>query len=136
MSSTDESLRRVLIVDDNEAMGGLLADAIRRLGFEADHAASGGAAFELLSRVAHGIVFADIQMAPMNGFEFAVLLKERHPDAILSFLSGELDPGAEAFAMQLGAFAYLRKPVRSEEIGSVIRRAIRRRERCRRAAIA
>ena len=126
MPLDNESLRRVLIVDDNESVGELLTGAVREMGFEAAHSSGGANALALMAERPHGIVITDLQMAPMDGFQLASKLKRLYPEAVVSFLSGEVNSDVEDYAMQLGAFAYLRKPVSKAEIEAVVKRAFRR----------
>jgi len=122
-------MARILIVEDNKVIGDLLALSIECLGYDVTLATSGAEALALMDKLQHEIVFADIYMEPMSGMDFIAKVKERHPRTVFSFMSGDIDPDLEDRCMEMGALAFVHKPVNIEDFHKVLKRALRRIER-------
>jgi DNA-binding response OmpR family regulator len=122
-------MARILIVEDNRVIGDLLTLAIECLGYDVTLATSGAEALDLLAKFNHEVVFADIYMEPMSGMDFITKVKELHPHTVFAFMSGDIDPDLEDRGMEMGALAFVHKPVNIEEFQKVLKRALRRVER-------
>jgi DNA-binding NtrC family response regulator len=116
---------RVLVVDDEEPMRHMLELVLRRAGFEAQSAASGERALELLGTPGHEIdvVLSDIRMPGFDGLALAERISERHPEVTLVMMSafGSIDLALEA--MQRGAYDYISKPFKQDEVVLTLRKA-------------
>jgi two-component system, response regulator, stage 0 sporulation protein F len=115
-----ESVRRILIVDDEENTRIGLTKLLTQEGFEVESAANGHEALESLGRQKVGLVISDINMPEMNGIEFLQELGRRFPSTNVVMITAY--GGVESYleAMNLGAFEYLHKPVRLVELRSII----------------
>lgn len=78
-------LERVLVVDDDKALRGLLALVGRRAGFEVDLAGDGVQALQAMAGTDYLVVILDLQMPNMNGFDVIQELRarERRPSIIV-----------------------------------------------------
>lgn len=61
--------KRILVVDDDDAIRALVSTVLRRRGFGADSARNGAEAVELLARVRHSLVVLDLMMPRMSGYD-------------------------------------------------------------------
>jgi len=122
-------MARILIVEDNKVIGDLLTLAIECMGYDVTLATSGAQALELLAKHNHEVVFTDIFMEPMSGLDFIDKMKVLHPRTVFAVMSGDIDPDLEDRCMEMGALAYVHKPVDVEEFQKVLKRALRRVER-------
>lgn len=114
---------RVLVVDDDNLLRRLVTDQLTRSGFEASPAASGQEALETLRETDADVVLLDIQMPGISGLDAlrAIRTMEDAPEVVMLTADTSLSTGIEA--MRLGAYDYLTKPARLDEMEAVIRKA-------------
>jgi DNA-binding response OmpR family regulator len=119
---------RVLVVDDELAFGGTLAERLRLRGFDAV-AASG--ADEALARIQAGfdpdVVVLDLKMPGVDGLATLSLLKARDAGVEVILLTGHGSTTAAIEGKQRGLFDYFVKPVDIGELVARIREAARKR---------
>lgn len=114
--------RRILVVDDEENTRLGLSKLLSHEGFEVDLAANGTEALDLLRRQRVNLVISDINMPDMNGIAFLREISRRFPSTNVIMITAY--GGVESYleAMNLGAFEYLHKPVRLDELRSVMKK--------------
>jgi signal transduction histidine kinase/DNA-binding NarL/FixJ family response regulator len=110
--------RRILIADDKSDNRRILGQFVRSLGFDVDEAVNGAAALELAQRRRPDLVFMDLVMPVMDGFESIRRLRE---DATLSglkiiALSASAFDTTRARSIRAGCDDFLSKPVRLNEV--------------------
>ena len=115
-----ERTQEILIVDDEENTRIGLSKLLKQEGFEVSSAASGQEALDYLRRTKVGLVISDINMPDMGGLAFLKELSRHYPSTNVIMITAY--GGVESYleAMNLGAFEYLHKPVRLDELRSVI----------------
>ncbi len=122
---TPHETARVLVVDDRPEMAEMLADDLCDRGFEGVAMTSSRAALSRLRVERFDALVTDVRMPDVDGL--ALLRASRHLDpsrpVILMTAYGTLDTAIEASGE--GAYHYLVKPFRLEELMSVLRRALR-----------
>lgn len=82
------NMKRILVVDDDEAILELLRDALPALGFSADFTTEGGQAIEMLQTKVYDLVLSDIRMPERNGIEVAAAANQNLPHVPILFMSG------------------------------------------------
>ena len=117
-----ESIKRILVVDDEENTRIGLSKLLSQEGFEVESAANGNDALDLLSQHKINLVISDINMPDMNGLAFLRELSRKFPSTSVIMITAY--GGVESYleAMNLGAYEYLHKPVRLEELRSVMKK--------------
>lgn len=130
---------RVLIVDDEENLRLVLSSMLRKQGFKTERASSGEDALSKLTDFDPDYVIADVRMPGMSGIQLCKAIAERDSDATVIVMSafGSMDLALEA--MKAGAYDYLAKPFKQEEVILALRKAqerqsLRRENRALRAA--
>ena len=115
---------RILVVDDDELMCKSLCNAIRRKEYTVDSANDAFRALEKLSEKRFDIVISDIKMPQMNGLELLAKIKEQSPNTAVVMITahGEIDSAIEA--MKQGAFDYILKPFKTDQIIEVIEKIL------------
>jgi two-component system response regulator AtoC len=123
--------KRILIVDDEESMRHMLSIMLKKEGYEVEAAANGRLALEALAKGGFDAVLCDIRMPEMDGVGFLKALDHRAQELTVIMMSafGTIDTAIEA--MKLGAYDYISKPFKSDEILLTLRKA-EERERLRR----
>ncbi|MBI3030517.1 MAG: sigma-54-dependent Fis family transcriptional regulator [Candidatus Rokubacteria bacterium] len=114
---------RVLVADDEKNLRELLVRELARKGHDVDGAADGAEALARLRETAYDVLVLDMKMPRMEGIE---LLRElqtfpEHPQVIVTTGFAEVSTAVEA--MKLGAYDYLTKPAKLEELDLLIRKA-------------
>ena len=115
-------LRTVLVVDDDDACRGLIAEVFEALGCRSLQAADGGEALQLLSQHHLDLVCTDLMMAGVDGLEFLRVLRAQAPALPVAVISGCGDDAAVAEAARLGTLTWVRKPAGLAELAGILRR--------------
>jgi DNA-binding NtrC family response regulator len=115
---------RILVVDDEELNRDLLQQILEREGYQVAVAANGQEALALLRQEAFHVVLTDLKMPGMTGVEVIRELKMLAPSTmgIIHTAYGSVETAVEA--MKAGAYDYVTKPVRRDELLVVIQRAL------------
>ncbi|MEZ4294830.1 MAG: sigma-54 dependent transcriptional regulator [Polyangiaceae bacterium] len=116
-------MRRVLVVDDEENLRVLVRTILRREGFEVEVASGGEQALALVETFGPDVILTDVRMPRMGGLDLLTTLKAKGNDAVVVVMSayGNVDLAIEA--MKAGAYDYLQKPFKPEELVLVLRKA-------------
>jgi len=111
---------RVLVVDDEEDVRDALKDGLTTCGHRVQSAADGPEALEKIRTSQFDIAIIDLKMPRMDGIELLKSMKsiDHNIDAVM--LTAFATVGSAVSALKLGAFDYLTKPTRIEEINHVI----------------
>ncbi|MBI5599535.1 MAG: sigma-54-dependent Fis family transcriptional regulator [Deltaproteobacteria bacterium] len=114
---------RILVVDDEEGMRHMLSVILKKEGCEAATAADGASALRALEKDPFDFILCDIKMPGLDGPGFLRELKKLdiHPAVIMMSAYGTMDTALEC--MRLGAYDYISKPFRPDEIMLTIRKA-------------
>src|SRR5258705_4836728 len=123
--SDDEVDRRILIVDDEDAVRNLFADALSDR-YICTTAASSDEALAHLAIDPYALVIADIQMPGRNGIELLREIRLRYADTAVIMVSGISRPQRIRDALQVGAFDYLMKPCDLQVLDLSVERALER----------
>jgi len=115
-----EQLKRILVVDDEENTRLALTRLLSREGYEVNTAANGLEALSCLRNNPAELIITDLNMPEMNGLVFLRELNREYPasNVIMITAFGEVESYLEA--LNLGAFEYLNKPLRLEELRKVM----------------
>jgi DNA-binding NtrC family response regulator len=119
---TDELKIRFLIVDDHQSIRKLCMTVGSSLGFRCHEAESAEAALACLETAAPDIVLCDLMMPNMTGLEFLPRLKELFPRCEVAIMTGHGSIETAVQAMRLGAYDYITKPFRVEELKLLLQR--------------
>lgn len=108
----------ILVVDDDDAIRGLVATGLRRAGFEVVETSSGQAALDAIRNGTISLVVLDLRMPVMSGIEVVETLRSRSETATLPVLlmTGAGDEETVIHGLGAGADDFLAKPVRLDEL--------------------
>ncbi len=107
---------RVLIADDNPVNALIARRALESAGFTVTVAATGVEALEAVENMRPDLVFMDLRMPVMDGFEATRRLRERGLDAPIIAISAEINPKVEQDAHEAGASQVAAKPIDPETL--------------------
>jgi len=131
-SVIEATMSRILVVDDEEAMREFLRILLEKEGHEVLTAGDGAAALALAADRGADLVISDIRMPRLDGVGLLNGLRQRGLEVPVILVTAYASSDSAIQAMQRGAFDYITKPFKVEEIRLVIRRALelsRRRQR-------
>ena len=114
----------VLVVDDEETARTYCADVLSELGFEAQGAESAKQALEMLESGQFDIVLADVRMPGMSGLDLLKTIQETYPDIDVVMMTGYGTVASAVQAMKQGAYDYLTKPLKVEDLQHVFQRLV------------
>lgn len=118
---------RILIVDDEASLREVLAIMLQREGYDVETAADGAMAQALLQESDFALIISDIKMPKVTGIELLRFVREHAPETIMIMISAFSTSEEAVEAMKLGAFDYITKPFRNDEIRLIVRNALERR---------
>jgi two-component system response regulator AtoC len=116
-------MRRVLVVDDEENLRLVVRTFLKREGYEVEVAATGEEALALVETFGPDVILTDVRMPKMGGLELLGTLKAKGIEATVIVMSayGNVDLALEA--MKAGAYDYIQKPFKAEEVVLTLRKA-------------
>jgi two-component system response regulator PilR (NtrC family) len=114
----------ILLVDDEPDIIEILEIALRDEGMEVCRAASAKAALELLRKNDFDIVISDIRMPDMSGVELLKEAKQLAPDTVFILITAYASTDTAIEALQHGAYDYLTKPFKMEELLEIVRNSL------------
>jgi len=107
---------RVLIVDDEDELVSALEERLNLRGFRATGVTTGADALSRLAEQACDVVLLDVKMPGLGGLEVIRRIKEGHPGLEVILLTGHGSALDAERGMQLGAFDYVMKPVKIDDL--------------------
>jgi two-component system response regulator AtoC len=119
---TEEARIRFLIVDDHPSVRKLCMTVGASLGFDCVEAEDGQAALVHLESNSPDLILADLMMPNMTGLEFLPRVKQLLPRTEIAIMTGHGSIETAVQAMKLGAYDYITKPFRIEELKLLLQR--------------
>jgi CheY-like chemotaxis protein/DNA-binding transcriptional ArsR family regulator len=111
---------RVLVVDDTVDFRDELVRLLLDLGHTATGVASASRAVEELEAGEFDVMFTDLRMGRGSGIELLTQARERWPRLLVVMLTGNASVETAVRSLRLGAFDYLRKPIRPDQVLRVL----------------
>ncbi|MFN3605413.1 MAG: chemotaxis-specific protein-glutamate methyltransferase CheB [Leptonema sp. (in: bacteria)] len=106
---------KILLIDDSPLVRAIFSDTLKEIPYvkEVDTAANGKLGLELISKKSYDLIFLDIEMPTLNGFEFLQKKKAMGNSVPVIMLSSYTQEGAEFTfkALELGAIDFIPKPL-------------------------
>jgi two-component system response regulator PilR (NtrC family) len=116
---------RILVVDDEESIREFLEIMLKKEGYEVTCAEDGLKAKDLLAKRSFDMVISDLQMPNMTGIELLKHVKESYPDLTFMLITAFGTTESAVEAMKMGAYDYLTKPFKIDEVRINIQNALR-----------
>jgi len=118
-----EVKKRILVVDDEENLRHMLSVVLKKQGYQVESAANGEEALAKLGGGRYDFILSDIMMPRMDGRGLLgeISLRGIGSTVIMMSAYGDLDTALEC--MKLGAYDYISKPFRNDEIVLVLKKA-------------
>jgi response regulator RpfG family c-di-GMP phosphodiesterase len=114
----------ILVVDDEKVIRDMLADLLDMEGFHVRTAEDGSSALDELGRAHYDLVLSDLKMPKMGGIALLDQIGRVAPQAVTVIMTGFGTVETAIDAMKRGAYDYVLKPFKLEEVVHVVRRGI------------
>ena len=114
---------RVLVIDDEKNMRHMLQIMLNKAGYVAETASEGVDGLEKMSKTEFDFVLCDLRMPKMDGMTFLKTAHEKYPEKTFIMMSafGNMDDALEA--MKIGAYDYVSKPFKTDEVLLTLKKA-------------
>jgi len=119
---------KILVVDDEQSMTQYLGIVLRKEGFEVITASNGREAFERVKADVPDIVITDIKMPGMDGIQLLQAIKKHEPALPVVIMTAYASQQSAIDAVNMGAFQYMIKNAKNDEIKLVVRNALEMRK--------
>lgn len=117
---------KILVVDDEKHIRDSCIKLLRRKEYEAEGAASGGEALEMIARETYDLVLLDLKMAGMDGIEVLRRSMKIAPEIPVLILTGQGTIDTANEAMALGAADFICKPIVIDSLTEIIDQTLER----------
>ena len=116
---------RILVVDDEESIREFLDIMLRKEGYEVTCAEDGQKAIDLLAKRTFDMVISDLQMPNVTGIELLKHAKDNYPQTVFMLITAFGTTESAVEAMKMGAYDYVTKPFKIDEVRINIANALR-----------
>ncbi|MEO8197052.1 MAG: sigma-54 dependent transcriptional regulator [Thermoanaerobaculia bacterium] len=120
-------MTNILVVDDEEVLQDVLGTLLRREGLRPIAARTGEEALLLAEREPIDLVLLDLMLPGMSGMEVLKQLRGRDPEQVVIVVTAYSSIESAIEAMRIGAFHYIPKPFKNEEVLLTIRKGLEQR---------
>jgi two-component system response regulator HydG len=118
----------VLVVDDEPGILESLGILLRNAGFDTHTARGGREGLERLGNLQPDIVLSDIRMPDVGGVEILAAARQQNSDTAVILMTAQATLQSAMQAVNEGAFYYIQKPFRNDELLAILKRAAEHRE--------
>jgi DNA-binding NtrC family response regulator len=120
-----KTMERILVVDDDPEIREGVADVLRQAGYDVDDAKDGKKAIKCIETGSYDLVLTDLNLPKVDGMKVLRHVLDESPDTICIILTGFGTIKGSVEAIKMGAFDYISKPVKSDEIVIVVEKALK-----------
>ncbi len=117
---------RILVVDDEKSMREFLAIMLKKEGYDVVLADGGESALDVLRREQVDLVVTDVRMPKTDGLAVLKAAKDLSPNTVVLVITAFASTETAVEAMKLGAYDYITKPFKLDEIKLIVANALER----------
>lgn len=116
--------KNILVVEDDKSTRDTMIDLLSEVGYEVEGAKNGEEAIAMAQGYSFDIVITDLKMPKGDGIKVLEQIKKMDPRTMVIICTGYGTVDTAVKAMKLGAYEYITKPIKTEEIKLVVQRAL------------
>ncbi len=113
----------IILVDDEQNTREALSIALGREGYNIIPATNGSEGMKILEKETVDLIITDMIMPGVSGMDLLHFARERHPDVMVIMITGHASVETAIAAMKDGAFDYVTKPIKLDEVKIIIQQA-------------
>ncbi|HPE34815.1 MAG TPA: sigma-54 dependent transcriptional regulator [Bacteroidales bacterium] len=117
-------MKKILIIDDDDFIRKMLASVIQKAGFDVIEAPDGETGLKYVELKNPDLVVTDFKMPGISGLEVLTELVRSHPELPVIMLTAYGDVSLTIKAIQSGAYDYIEKPIKNQELIEAIHNGI------------
>jgi len=121
--SDHNSKKRLLVIDDEANMRHMLAAVLKKADYIVDLASDGVEGLQLMDQGQYDFILCDIKMPNMGGMEFLEASRDRLNGTTVIMMSAYGSIDTAIGAMKLGAYDYISKPFKTDEVYLTLKKA-------------
>ncbi len=116
--------KNILVVEDDKSTRDTMVDLLSETGYEVESANNGEEAIKMVQEYGFNMVITDLKMPKGDGIQVLKQVKKIDSQTIVIICTGYGTVDTAVKAMKLGAYEYITKPIKVEEIKLVVQRAL------------
>jgi ATP-dependent Lon protease len=120
---------RLLVVDDEEITRANLQHILEKEGYQVATATNGAEALGQMEKGSFDLVLTDLLMLKVDGMELLQQVKDRYPQTDVVIITGFATVPSAVEALQKGAYHYLAKPLKIDEVRSTVSQALAKKQK-------
>lgn len=117
-------MNRILVVDDEKGMRDFLSIMLKKDGYEVMSAENGAEALSLIQSEIFDLVISDVKMPDTNGIDLLRAIKDLSAETVVIMITAYGTTESAVEAMKLGAYDYITKPFKVDEMRLIIQKAL------------
>jgi CheY-like chemotaxis protein len=121
--------RKILVVDDEPIILEMLSDAFGKVGYSVLRSTNAEQAIEILGQETIPVMFIDLGLETMNGFELCEHIRKENPEAIIYALTGYAGLFGSHEIFEAGFDNYFAKPIRLQDLYIAVRESFEKLDR-------
>lgn len=114
----------IMVIDDEPIVGKRLKTVLEKAGYSVDTFTEGSSALRELEKKQFHIIITDLKMEGIDGMQVLEKIRNTNPEIKVIIITGYGKKATAQEALNMGAFAFLTKPFRIEELKQLIRKAV------------
>jgi len=124
----EKQKKSILIIDDDKSILNIFTRILQKQGYHTDTAETGQEALEKLEANSYDLALIDVKLPDTNGTDLLARINQTHPNMIKIAITGFPSLEDASKVIDRGAAAYLVKPVKSEELVSIIAEKLKKQQ--------
>jgi DNA-binding NtrC family response regulator len=125
----NNSVVRILIIEDDKEMRSLLKDILNEEGFETESVSNGSDGLQELTKEPFDLVITDIRMPGLTGLDILPVIKRLQPDASVIVITAFGNEEVYRRSFEKGAAGYLEKPIQMDRLKTLVHEMVSPKER-------
>ena len=125
---TNQEIPKIMIVDDDESLRRLLGRLLEMNAYACTLAADAAEARSFLNESSFHLILCDVNMPGESGMDFIRYALSQYPQTAIIMVTGEDDPATAEIALETGAYGYVIKPFKNNEVVINVSNALNRRK--------
>lgn len=117
-------MSKILVIDDEQSMRDFLSIMLKKEGHDVVAAENGSDALKAVQTEIFDLVISDVKMPGLNGIDVLKTVKEVSPETVVIMITAYATAETAVEAMKLGAYDYITKPFKVDEIKLIIQKAL------------
>jgi DNA-binding NtrC family response regulator len=124
----EKQKKSILVIDDDKSILNIFTRILQKQGYSVDTAETGQEALEKLQANSYDLALIDVKLPDTNGTDLLARITQTHPNMIKIAITGFPSLEDATKVIDRGAAAYLVKPVKPEELVSIIAEKLKKQQ--------